>query len=70
MTREENRIEHVRTSWMLQGCLIGGVALFVILLILLLILAYGRFRENTRTEPEEGAIPIVLHRPLHLSIDG
>jgi hypothetical protein len=34
-------------SWALQGCLFGSVALFVILLIVLVVLAYGRFREHT-----------------------
>jgi hypothetical protein len=36
-----------RTSWALQGCLFGAVALFVVLLIAILYLAYQRFREGT-----------------------
>lgn len=35
------------TSWALQGCLFGAVALFVGLLLLMIFLAYRRFRENT-----------------------
>ena len=30
-----------------QGCLIGAVLLFALLLVVLIVLAYGRFRENT-----------------------
>ncbi|MEX2572470.1 MAG: hypothetical protein WD737_14315 [Gemmatimonadota bacterium] len=35
-------------SWALQGCLIGAVALFAVLLVVLLFLAYRQFRANTQ----------------------
>jgi hypothetical protein len=43
----------VRTSggsWVLQGCLFGAVALFVVLLLVMIFLAYGQFQENTQVE--------------------
>jgi len=41
-----NRVEGSRA---VQGCLFGAVALFVILLVVMLFLAYQRFREQTST---------------------
>jgi hypothetical protein len=49
------------TSWALQGCLFGAVALFVFLLLLMIFLAYRRFRENTVIE--EAAPAALLHQP-------
>jgi hypothetical protein len=34
-------------SWAVHGCLFGSVALFAILLIFMIILAYNRFRAGT-----------------------
>jgi hypothetical protein len=34
-------------SWAVQGCLFGAVALFAILLLVMIFLAYQRFREQT-----------------------
>jgi hypothetical protein len=34
-------------SWALQGCLFGAVGLFIVLLIVMLFLAFSRFREHT-----------------------
>jgi hypothetical protein len=48
-------------SWALQGCLFGSVALFVILLIVLVVLAYGRFREHTAQPPPDA--PTGFHYP-------
>jgi hypothetical protein len=42
--------ESVRTgggSWAVHGCLFGAVALFAILLIVMVVLAYNRFRAET-----------------------
>jgi len=42
--------EPIRTgggSWAVQGCLFGAVALFVVLLLTMIFLAYGRFRDHT-----------------------
>jgi hypothetical protein len=36
-----------RGSWAVQGCLFGSVGLFAILLVVLVVLAYQRFREET-----------------------
>lgn len=38
-------------SWAVQGCLFGSVALFAILLVVLVFLAYTRFREQTQQPP-------------------
>jgi hypothetical protein len=54
------------TSWALQGCLFGAVALFVFLLLLMIFLAYRRFRENTAIE--EATPAALLHQPTIASI--
>jgi len=43
---DPNRVEGSRA---VQGCLFGAVALFVILLVVMVFLAYQRFREETST---------------------
>lgn len=48
-----NKTRQTGSSWALQGCLFGAVALFVLLLLLMVFLAYQRFRENT----EVGTVP-------------
>ncbi len=47
------------SSRILQGCLFGAVGLFVILLVLMIALAYVRFREGTANPPQPppAAIP-------------
>lgn len=45
----------------LQGCLFGSVALFVVMLLLLLVLAYRRFREHTADPaPIESPTPALM----------
>jgi len=43
-----------RGSPFVQGCLVGSVVLFVVLLIAMIVLAYGRFREGTSRPDELG----------------
>lgn len=49
-------------SRILQGCLFGAVALFVILLVVMVVLAYVRFREETANPPQ--------FSPAALLVDG
>ena len=44
MTEERSR---EGSSCFLQGCLFGAVGLFAVLLLVMLFLAFARFRENT-----------------------
>lgn len=44
------------SSWALQGCLVGSVVLFVVLLLVMLFLAFGRFREHTAPPDDEFAL--------------
>lgn len=44
---ENPQIEEVRGSRVVQGCLFGAVFAFVLLLAVMLVLAYLRFREFT-----------------------
>lgn len=68
MNEEPGEIQHVRTSWALQGCLIGSVVLFVILLITLLFLAYGQFQEHT--QPDAGQVSSSSERTEAIAIHG
>ncbi len=53
----------VGSSWALQGCLFGSVALFVILLIVMIFLAAQRFREETGGDPASPAARIERLEP-------
>ena len=44
---EEARVQRGGSSCALQGCLIGSVTIFVVLLLIMIFLAYGQFRRNT-----------------------
>lgn len=48
-------------SCALQGCLFGAVALFVVMLIGMLYLAFVRFQENTQPAPTEVSFVIIAH---------
>jgi hypothetical protein len=43
-------------SWAVQGCLFGAVALFAVLLLVMIFLAYQRFREETSTPRSPPAV--------------
>ncbi len=48
---EMNKPSRPGGSWVVQGCLFGAVALFVGLLLVMIVLAYLRFRERPTTSP-------------------
>ncbi len=57
----------VGSSCALQGCLIGSVALFVILLLVMLFLAFQRFREETGAGSGESAAMVQPVRLIALA---
>jgi hypothetical protein len=56
MSHQPERIDG--GSWAVQGCLFGAVALFAILLLVMIVLAYNRFREETAS-PDPPATSMV-----------
>lgn len=72
MSDNEGEIQHVESSRLLQGCLVGSVAVFALLMVGLLILAYLRFREFTgedagTTPPVQTSLAAPPHTPPHAS---
>jgi hypothetical protein len=61
---EPNGTSAVGSSWPLQGCLFGAVALFVVLLLTMIYFGYQQFREHTEPTPtvslgRPGAVPLL-----------
>lgn len=50
---------HQGSSCFLQGCLFGAVGLFAVLLLVMLFLAFARFRENTGGSDDVGDVGVV-----------
>jgi hypothetical protein len=56
-------VERVGGSRAVQGCLIGAVLLFVLLLALLIVLGYRQFREHTADPPSTA----ILSAPMRIA---
>jgi len=67
MSHQPERIEG--GSWAVQGCLFGAVALFAILLLVMIVLAYNRFREETAS-PDPPTTSMVTPASLCAPPDG
>ena len=65
------------SSCFLQGCLFGAVGLFAVLLLVMLFLAFARFRDNTANSDAVGdvgaaqspAMPLIAPPMPRLAID-
>jgi hypothetical protein len=68
MSDQPERIEG--GSWAVQGCLIGAVALFAILLLVMIVLAYNRFREETGGGGPPATTSMVMPAPEPMAPDG
>ena len=65
----EQPATRVHGSCALQGCLIGSVVLFVILLLVMLFLAVQRFREETGVGSDESAAEVQRDKAALVAIE-